>query len=175
MSSPDNLIEEYKHLSNEKKEMVYHIALKYLRYDTESANDVAQEVMLMWYQYIVEGRDIKQLDSWLALVTKHKSLRHLERLELQKELCEKIEMTLSEQPSAEEQAIKSIDISHSRSILDELYRKNPRWYEIMLMAYVMGYRHREIAEHFGVSENAINKVLSRATAWCKNNYDLSER
>ena len=78
MGSPDNLIQEYKHLSNEKKEMVYHIALKYLKRDEESAKDVTQEVLLKWYQYIKSGNKIKHLDAWLAIVTKNTALTYKE-------------------------------------------------------------------------------------------------
>lgn len=179
MGSPDNLIQEYKHLSNEKKEMVYHIALKYLKRDEESAKDVTQEVLLKWYQYIKSGNEIKHLDAWLAIVTKNTALKLKERQALEKEVSVIINTDRHTAPSAEDEIIDSFEAqdrkAFSKTILDALYAKNPKWHEIIIMAYVMERKHKDIAEHFGVSENAINKIISRATAWCRNNYDLSER
>lgn len=176
MGSPDNLIQEYKHLSNEKKEMVYHIALKYLKRDEESAKDVTQEVLLKWYQYIKSGNEIKHLDAWLAIVTKNTALTYKEQLDMQLEIKEKLSGYERNSPSAEDEVIVLEETTaKGNPILGKLYEKNPRWYEAVILAYFMEWKHKDIADHFGVSEDALNMVLYRAIKWCRKNCDLSER
>lgn len=183
MGSPDNLTQEYKHLSNKKKEMVYHIALKYLEYEKDAAEDIAQEVLLKWYQYIKSGNEIKNLDAWLAIVTKntaltHKMYRDMEENSLDRDLCVD-DIVCEKQLSVEDEYIEDLHNkelnARSKKVLDALYEKNERWYEAVVMAYFMDMRYKDIANHFGVSRAAIDMIISRAIKWCRKNCDLSER
>ena len=177
MSSPDNLMEEYKHLSNDKKEMVYHIALKYLNRNEESAKDVAQEVLLKWYQYIKSGNEIKHLNAWLAIVTKNTALTYKSNQVMQRELREEMRKFSHAVPSAEDEVIDKMEgkEDYSATIMNKLYEKNPRWHEAVMLSYFMNWKHKDIADHFGISEEAANMVIYRAIKWCRNNCDLSER
>lgn len=166
MSSPDNLIEEYKHLSNEKKEMVYHIALKYLSKNEEMAADVTQDVLMKWLEYIQKGYEIQNLNAWLAIVTKNTAMTYRAQTQRDAEIRKLMSDFVEGYPSAEDEVIvREEDIDLEKEILDALYDKSPRWHEAMVMAYCMKLEHKKIADHFGISVPAMDMLLKRAREW----------
>ncbi len=58
----------------------------------------------------------------------------------------------------------------SNSILSQLYEKNKRWYQIVLMAYYFGISQKEIARRLRVDEEVVSSRLYRAKQWICSNY-----
>ena len=58
----------------------------------------------------------------------------------------------------------------SNSILTELYQKNERWYDVVVMAYYLDIPQEEIAKRMGVDIDVIYSRLYRAKQWIRKNY-----
>lgn len=55
-------------------------------------------------------------------------------------------------------------------IFEALYKKNVRWHDAVVLAYVMGKPQKEAAEELGMTVEMLYSVLHRAKQWIKENY-----
>lgn len=64
----------------------------------------------------------------------------------------------------------SLAIELSNSILTQLYHKNKRWYELIMLAYYFDVPQEQIAKQMGVDIDVIYSRLYRAKQWIRKNY-----
>ena len=55
-------------------------------------------------------------------------------------------------------------------IFEALYEKNPRWYDIITITYILGKPQKEVAENMGVSLDVLHSTLYRAKQWIRKNF-----
>lgn len=130
------------------------------------AEDVAQEVLFTMYQKIDSLRD-DTVSNWLLVVTKHIALDYLKKggsvNTYPVEPC-----LLSEyMESAEEEFFEREEKQKAAAALcgtafELLYEKNPRWYEVVVAADVLGMSSRQIAKEMDVTPGYVNLMKFRA-------------
>ena len=59
-----------------------------------------------------------------------------------------------------------------KKISEEMYKKNPRWYEAMVLVYYMDMPQVKVAELMGVNLRTLHSLLHRAKNWIKKNYKV---
>jgi len=76
--------------------------------------------------------------------------------------------------SVEDMYIRSESAKLARGLAEEiltrLYRKNKRWYELVILAYYFDIPQEKIAERMGVDVDVIYGRLYRAKQWIRSNY-----
>ena len=56
------------------------------------------------------------------------------------------------------------------NIMDALYKKNPRWHDVVLRVYYLEIPQEEIAREEGVAKDVISSRLYRAKQWIRQNF-----
>ena len=59
-----------------------------------------------------------------------------------------------------------------KKISEEMNKKNPRWYEAMVLVYYMDMPQVKVAELMGVNLRTLHSLLHRAKNWIKKNYKV---
>lgn len=57
-----------------------------------------------------------------------------------------------------------------KKISEEMNKKNPRWYEAMVLVYYMDMPQVKAAELMGINLRTLHSLLHRAKNWIKKNY-----
>ena len=55
-------------------------------------------------------------------------------------------------------------------ILADVYKKKPRWYEVLNLIFIEDKTYPEAAEIMGISLGALNVMLHRIRKWIKKHY-----
>lgn len=55
-------------------------------------------------------------------------------------------------------------------IMSELYSKNERWYDTVILVYYLGISQEQVAKDQGVEKDVISSRLYRAKKWIRQNY-----
>ena len=55
---------------------------------------------------------------------------------------------------------------------EEMNKKNPRWYEAMVLVYYMDMPQVKAAELMGINLRTLHSLLHRAKNWIKKNYKV---
>ena len=56
------------------------------------------------------------------------------------------------------------------NIFEALYKKNPRWYDVITITYILGKPQKEVAENMGITLDVLHSTLYRAKQWIRKNY-----
>ena len=131
------------------------------------AADLAQEV----YVRMLRIRDpdaIRDMDAYLFTVASNLAREHAAR-EGRRGIKLDVEdgtvlWELAESPAFDAQIDTANHVKRLREVLRQL---PPRWHAAIVMQYVQGLSHREIAERLGVSVSMVKKYLGQALGRCR--------
>jgi len=136
------------------------------RQHTDAA-DLAQEVYVRMLR-IKDPDTIADMDAYLFTVASNLAREHAAR-----EGRRGIKVDVEDRAVLEELAQPSdsdaqIDAANQVKRLREVLRQlPPRWHAAVVMQYVQGLSHREIAERLGVSVSMVKKYLGQALGRCR--------
>jgi len=152
---------------------VYRVCFHFAK-DEHIANDMTQKTFLTFYNHF-EKLAPDKIKSYLWRSAKNTTmnfLRSFTRLKdgwIEDENDDDLKMI-----SVEEAYVRREDEKYaeelSNSILDALYKKNKRWYDLVMQAYYWDIPQDEIAESLGVDVDVVYSRLYRAKQWIRKTY-----
>lgn len=148
--------------------MVIGIAYKVV-HNMDASSDVAAEVFLKLIENMKVKNDIKNIKAWLCVVTRYTACDYLDK-------NNKVSL-LDEVPwylNTENFTAAIHGKIFAEEILNKLYKKNKKWFDICLMHYLLGMSIKEISEFYKCTENSIEGNLYRARKYIQKNYSSLE-
>lgn len=139
--------------------LAYYAANRILK-NRQAAEDVAEDVFETLYKTMLNDRP-PQINpgGWITVTAERKAFNYLRN---NKRLV-----------PLEQDVIES-SFSHDTEnriflskMLDKLYKRNKKWFDIVDKYYILGMSTREIAKEYGCSEQAVRNCLQRAKAYLK--------
>jgi len=136
------------------------------RQHTDAA-DLAQEVYVRMLR-IEDPDKIADMDAYLFTVASNLAREHAAR-EGRRGIRVGVEDTAVLEELAESSAFDAqIDAANQAKRLREVLRHlPPRWHAAVVMQFVQGLSHREIAERLGVSVSMVKKYVGQALGRCR--------
>lgn len=128
----------------------------------EEAQDLTSEVFLKTWQYIIDGKEIKNLNAFLYKIARNLVIDHYRKeskreISLDKEAIEQQEMTaVLDQLKQVEAKIEVEKIEEKLKGLKDEYR------EVIILRFVEGLAIKEIAEIVEKKSGAVRVILYRA-------------
>lgn len=151
---------------------VYYTALRYSR-DEHAAEEITQTVFMKLYMNM-ENINMEAVNSYLLSAAKHMALNYKrdgKRVVPAEEICEDAKVT----DSAEDEFMKKLYRNEycelAEMIFTELYRVNERWYDAIMITYLLEKPQKEVAEIMGVSLEVLHSMLYRAKKWIRRNFE----
>lgn len=135
------------------------------------AEDVAQEVLFAMYRKMdcLSDQTVKK---WLLIVTRNIALDYLKKggsidvYPMDPELLpEYMENTTEDFFEKREKQKAAAELC--RTAFDLLYRKNPKWYEVIIDSDVLGMNSSQIAKELGVTQGHVNILKFRARKYLR--------
>lgn len=157
-------------------EKVYRIALYYSK-DHHAAEDITQMVFMKWYT-CRENVNVDRVEAWIKATAKHMALNYRRdnghEIDLDSE-----EMEYLIDSKVYEKSVETIlayrhhnEIRREliEKIYEELYYKNPRWYEAITVLYILEKPQKDVADMMGISIGSLRIMLHRAKNWIRKQY-----
>lgn len=166
--------DRFEEIYEKYADLVYQTALYYSR-DGYAAEEIVQTVFLKLY---VNRKNInlRAVNSWLVTAAKYAALNY-KRDSHYEILKEEISETGRNQfcaESPEEYVIRVFQSSGYqeliKDIFTDLHQTNPRWYEAVVITYLMEKPQKEVAQNMGVSLEVLHSMLYRAKKWIQKKY-----
>lgn len=148
--------------------MVIGIAYNTL-HNMDASSDVAAEVFLKLVENMKVKNDIKNVKAWLCVVTRYTACDYLDK-------SKKVSL-LDEVPwylNTENFTAAVHGKIFAEEILNKLYNKNKKWFDICLMHYLLGMSIKEISAYYKCTESVIEGNLYRARKYIQKNYSSLE-
>lgn len=162
---------------NANAEIVYKVALKYSE-NHHIAEEISQTVFLKFFLRM-DNANLEGARTWLILTAKCLSLNY-KRDRKREILVEDAGVFWKEdsvdamESSAEDVFMKKVrdcEVEEFKEdILSELYRKNPRWFDVIMDTYILEKPQKEVAEAMGVNLDVLRSVIYRAKRWIRKKY-----
>ncbi len=140
---------------------IYHFVLKYIG-DEEEAEEITQETMFRAF------RNIKSFDaargrfrSWVFGIAIHQAY---DRLNERKHLSLKEIEDMPQKHRSPEELLQLMEVEEA--LLEAIEELGDRYRRILLMFYVEGLSHKEIAERENITPNNAGTILNRAKEKC---------
>lgn len=153
---------------------VYKTALRYSE-NQHAAEEIVQEVFYKLYIHR-ENINFDAASGWLITTARRMALNYKRDNDREipvEEFYEGVSETLAGD-DLEDEFLKVLHDEGCRElldkILDEMFRKNERWYEAVTITYGLEKPQKEVAEAMGVSLEVLHAMLYRARQWIKKNY-----
>lgn len=169
---------QFNEIYEKYKNLVLKTAYKYSG-DYSLADDIMQETFLALYkdmqkknyQYAEQYKNIK---SWLITTAKNAAINQMKKRSKEVSIFDTEEDLLMENP--EEKMLETMQHSensklHSK-IMEDLYGKNPRWYQAIFLACYLKINQEEAAEIMEMSKGAFHLLLFRAREWIRKKYSV---
>ena len=158
---------------------VYREALRYSG-NHHVAEEIAQDAFVTAFIEIQSGNESKQqIKTRMMMLARYRSMNYVRDHKREIPLAEvtmsedKYPITLIDE-SSEEQVIAMIKTQCFRElgidIFQELYQKNMRWYEAVVLVYYGDVPQKEAAKQMGITLNALEGMLKRARKWMIKRY-----
>lgn len=175
MSTQEKDITRFNQVYDENVNKVFRTAMCYVNRNTHLAEEITQNVFMKLYSYS-DAYDEVYLSKWLLTVTKNEALNCIKKVN--REVPESEITVLVDLHTAEECVEEHImgnyekaeRIQVGRSILEELYAINSRWYDAITLVYCMGKKQQDVAEEMGIDLTVLHSMLYRAKKWIKKRY-----
>ena len=172
VSKPD-----FEKIYEEYRSAALKLALSYT-HNYDLAEDVIQDVFLNYYICIqFKGLICEDSFSWIETAVKHKAsnyFRKLSREDLSDDMVEAIkDQGLMDGPEAmclKQNQIEEL-ICLANQILDELFKKNRQWYDLITDAYGKEVPETDIAQRWGTQVESIYSMAYRAKNWIRSQYE----
>lgn len=170
----------FNEIYEEYKNLVLKVAYMYSD-DYAVAEDIMQEAFLRLYKEIDE-KPHPNVKAWLCTTAKYLAINYKKQI-TRRELSEIsiVEIKGAEDTeneinrgSTEEEYFEKLTKEgrynlHER-IFSDLMEKNSKWYEAVMLVFVLEYSQVEAAKKMGMSEDAFYVMLHRARTWIRQNY-----
>ncbi len=142
--------------------------------DEHIAKDITHKTFLSFYKHF-ERVEPEKTRAYLIRTAKNLTMNFLRDFKRLKEgWIEDINEEDLKILSVEDVYVKNQDIKYARelsnSILEALYKKNQRWYDLVVMAYYFDIPQDDSAERLGVDVDVVYSRLYRAKQWIRKNY-----
>ncbi len=152
--------EQYEAIFHKMKDKLFRYALRFVK-DTDAAEDVVQDVMCKLWQKREEADDIENLEAWLMVLTRNRSLDVLRKAKsTQGQVNVDEAYSISDSEPIPDQVMESADIMDMiQSCLEQLQEKQRSVFhlrEIEQMSY------EEIAQQTGFNLDDVKVSLFRA-------------
>lgn len=131
----------------------------------EAAEDITQETFLKLY-IGYDSMKKENIPSWLYTTAKNMALNYKKKAK-----WEVLAMD-DDESAVPEPGTKSTEDEYLEDVSEEMYKKNPRWYEAMVLVYYMDMPQVKVAELMGVNLRTLHSLLHRAKNWIKKNYKV---
>ena len=166
---------EFNEIYEKYKNLVLKVAYEYSGDDYDAAQDITQETFLKLY------RDFDRLKNgnvygWLKVTARNTAINYRKKnsrevLELDKEesgITEPVTRSIEEEFEEAEMKLEKSRLHWK--IMKGLQKKNPRWYEAMILVYYMNVPQKDAADMLGIKTGALQVMLTRAKNWIRKTY-----
>ena len=172
VSKPD-----FEKIYEEYRSAALKLALSYT-HNYDLAEDVIQDVFLNYYICIqFKGLICEDSFSWIETAVKNKAnnyFRKLKHEELSDDMAEAIN-DRGQMDGPEAMCLKQNELEElirlENQILDELFKKNKQWYDLIKNAYGKEVSERDIAQKWGIQAESIYSMAYRAKNWIRSQYE----
>lgn len=160
----DQLNSDFHNYYSENWRLTYYAAYEVLG-NSAAAEDVAHDVFTKLYEYMLNGHPpIAKIHSWLAVSAKRRAYNYIRDNKRFTSLD--TEFSINDSFENAENRIFTSDM------LNRLYNRNERWFDIIDKYYILEMSTKEIASEYGCSEQAIRNTLHRAIEYLRKEYRL---
>lgn len=165
---------EFDRLYDKYAGRVYRTADYYVK-DHYAAEEVSQEVFMKLYKNL--GDIHMEAVSWWLLATSRNMAMNYQRDRNWEIPVEEIDDRDFEYPldGLDDCLVEVIRQQNycelKEKIFQELYVKNPRWYDAVSITYVLGKPQKEVAESMEISLEVLHSTLYRAKQWIRKHYE----
>lgn len=154
---------------------VYRTALRYSD-NHHAAEEITQNVFMKLYVNM-ENINMEAINSWLSVTAKHMALnykRECSREILKEDVYEDCEDVMYTE-SSEDEFLNRLRAKEQEELVDsifaDLYRTNERWYDAIMITYLLEKPQKEVAEIMGVTLDVLHSMLYRAKKWIRKRYE----
>ncbi len=171
---------EFNEIYEKYKNLVLKVAYRFSG-DLQAAEDIMQDTFLTLYKE--QGKEYRNVKAWLCLAAKHRALNYQKRVS--HEVLESVfEDTFGDeagfkQPTREsteeeylEQYREEQRTEFHEHIMAELMKKNPRWYEAIMLVCLRECSQEEAAKRMSMTKDSFYVLLHRARTWIKKTYGV---
>ena len=137
----------------ENKDMVFRTAYGILKNRTD-AEDVTIEVFCKLYIALKSKRNIQNIPAWLCVVSKTTAVDIIRK--------NSVEYYSLLEPPQKDFTDSVINKVFTDTLLNDLYRKNPKWLEYLSMRYLLQMSYSEIATATKQTEASVKSSIIRA-------------
>ena len=159
---------DFEELYRQYYQLVVKIAYTVL-HNVTASQDVASEVFLKLLESLKIKRDIQNVKAWLCIVAKYTAYDYLKSKKNEVSL-DSLEYSLHEKDFTSYLHTK-ISVY---SLIDDLYAKNKRWCETLLLHCLLGMSIKEIAILYKCSEASVNNSIYKARKYLQRKYGSSD-
>jgi RNA polymerase sigma factor (sigma-70 family) len=128
----------------------------------QDAEDLTSQTFVAAYEALPRFQGQNHFAAWLFGIARHKLMDYYRRKSAQPQL--QISETLSKEEDLLGQIILNEDLSHLRSLIQDLTREEQ---DLIYLRYLVGLSYAEIAEVVGKSMEAVKKSVYRLLARIK--------
>lgn len=156
----------------ENKHDMYKVALYYTQQE-EAATEIMQKAFYNLFLHL-EDVDLNSVRAYVARCIRNMTYNWTRDNKIAKEgnIEDYYEELMIE--SLEEIIVrkeeKKVAFDLASHILDALYAKNKRWYEVVILVYYLEIPQDQVAKDQGVEKEVISSRLYRAKKWIRQNY-----
>lgn len=132
--------------------------------EADMVDDLLQEVSSAALKHATELRDERSIAPWLYRIAVTSALQHRRQMGRKKRLVERFAATKTDtSQSAEPDPLAWLLADEQRQLVRQAISSLPsRDAEILLLKHTEDWSYRQLAEHLGISESAIDARLHRA-------------
>lgn len=154
--------------------LVFKTALNYSgdHYVAEEASQYTFMQLYIQFEQIKRGN----IKLWLITTAKNYVLNYKEKVKWEltdENIVELCDMREAARSTEENVLIKTKEEKHTllrKEIFTQLYQKNPRWWQAVVLAYIYEVPQEDIAVKMRIELNALYQMLYRARKWITKNY-----
>ncbi len=134
--------------------------------EADGVDDVLQEVNAAALENASQLRDLEKLAPWLYRIAVTSALQHRRRMGRKRRLVERFAATQADATiSAEPDPLAWLLADEQRTLVRQAIGSLPsRDAEILLLKHTEDWSYRQLAQHLGISESAVDARLHRARA-----------
>lgn len=131
--------------------------------ESQAVDEIFQEVATAAIQQKAPISDANKIAPWLYQVAVRQSLMHRRKHGRRRKLERNYAQTKTDQQSIPRDPLGWLLHNERRQVVRKAMQElNPRDAEILMLKYTQDWSYREIADHLGVSESAVEARLHRA-------------
>lgn len=166
---------EYNEIYKKYKNLVLKVAYIYSGDNYDAAEDITQDTFLKLYIGFEELKD-GNVSAWLYTTAKNSALNFNKKFK-REVLSEDDELYKNKEQfgeSLETEFIEKEEVLYKKQfhekIMAALSKKNPRWYEAIILVYYMDIPQVKVAEIMEIRKEVLHALLHRAKKWIRKKF-----